>query len=140
MIITPLFQFCHRQNFLLAFQRGGRYARRLFWYSCPHLLRWGTFYCLVIAFLYALCYNHSSDRISFMHSGTGWSPVPRRSAYVEPKEGVAQNVQHPLFILLFNPIIFQQRLCTLVAGALPFHLPYFTEHLSQHRQSRAISC
>lgn len=32
-----------------------------------------------------------------MHSGTGWSPVPQRSAYVEPKEGVAQNVQHPLF-------------------------------------------
>ena len=24
-IITPLFQFCRRQNFLLAFQRGGRY-------------------------------------------------------------------------------------------------------------------
>ena len=27
IIITLLFQFCHRQNYLLAFQRGERYAR-----------------------------------------------------------------------------------------------------------------
>ena len=69
-IITSLFQFCLRQNFHLAFQRGGRYVLTAYYVIRPSPIEVGDIFFRVIFSCY-VCLLHVKHFWFFLYGAKG---------------------------------------------------------------------